>query len=251
MRRLAFLLIFSSLYSLSPAQDWFKRGENSFIRSGNRAYKDGDFARSETNYKKALEANGASEKGKFNLGNAYYSQDKYKEAAGEFEVAANFADDDAIKARSFHNLGNALLEEKQYKQSIEAYKQALRLNPKDMETKYNLAYAQQMLEQNPDQQQQQNQDQQQDENDQNQDNQNQQNQDQQQDNQDQQQQENQDQQQQNQDQQQQQEQQRKPNMSQQQIEQMLEALQYQEEKLQQKLQKSKARVKRVKVEKDW
>ena len=248
MKRLAFLLSLSFIFCASPAQDWFKRGENSFIRSGNKAYKDGDFARSETNFKKALEANGASEKGKYNLGNAYYSQDKYKEAAGEFEVAANFAEEAAVKAQSYHNLGNALLEQKQYKQSIDAYKKALRLNPQDMDTKYNLAYAQQMLEQNPDQQQQQNQDQEQQDNEQNQDQQ-QQNQDQQQQNQDQQQQQNQDQQQQNQDQQQQQ--QRQPNMSQQQIEQMLEALQYQEEKLQQKLQKSKARVKRVKVEKDW
>ena len=110
----------------------------------------------------------------WHLGNALYKQEKYPEAAEQYQQIAgqrerllteNPANAQRL-AEVFHNLGNIQMKNKDYAKSIEAYKQSLRMNPKDEETRYNLALAQKLLndqqQQNQDQQNQnQNQDQQQ------------------------------------------------------------------------------------------
>lgn len=250
-------------------------GEKASLRKGNRAYDAGDYASSTGHYEQALKYNTASQKGFFNLGDALYAQDEYQKAAKQFELAAKLSEDNALKAQAFHNQGNALLKEFETTQdqqrkgqalgeSIEAYKNALRMNPSDADTRYNLAYAQRLQQQNQNQNgdnnqnQDQNQDQQnQDQNQQNQDQQNQDQQNQQQ-NQDQQNQQNQDQQQQDNQQQQgqnqqNQQQQGKPTqMSKEDIERMLEQLLQQENKVQEKVQKRRIKVKPgKKPDKDW
>ena len=65
----------------------------------------------------------------------------------QFRKAAENTTDPEIRAEAYHNMGNALLEQKKYEESINAYKQALRNNPEDADTKYNLAYAQKMIQQ--------------------------------------------------------------------------------------------------------
>jgi Ca-activated chloride channel homolog len=75
------------------------------------------------------------------LGNAVYQQERYQEAQKLFEASAKMFESKTDKANAYHNLGNVFLSQKQYQKSIEAYKNALKLNPSDMETKYNLAYA--------------------------------------------------------------------------------------------------------------
>ncbi len=210
--------------------------EGTQIRKGNARYQAGDFVAAEESYKQALENKANSERGIFNLGDAYYRQGRYEEAAQQFGLASRMAQDKQQKAQAFHNMGNALMELKQYDKSIAAYKSALRLNPQDEETRYNLAYAQQMLKN----QQQQNQDQQKNQDKKEQNEEQQQEEQQQQD----------DQKQEDNEQSQQSEGQPK-NLSQEEIERMLEALQYEEEKLQQQLQQNKARGQRRQVEKDW
>lgn len=249
-----------SLFSLSVNAQLLG-GEDSYLRKGNRAFANGNYDVSAENYQKAVDANVKSNRGKFNLGDALYQQEKYTEAAQQFSTTAQLSDDPNVQFESWHNLGNALLaqaksmppapsqegepsKEQVLSSSIEAYKEALRLNPKDEDTRYNLAYAKQLQAQQQDQNQNsdQNNENQDQQNDQQQQNQDQQNQDQQ----------NQDQQQQQQDQQQgdpQQSEQR--NMSREEIERLLEALSYQEEKLQKELQKKKIKATKVKVEKDW
>jgi len=96
--------------------------------------------------------------GTYNLGNAIYEQGRYDEAVKHYSAAEAIAKDDKAKADALYNLGNAYLEQENLEESINAYKQSLKLNPKDRATKYNLAYAlQQMKMQQQQQQQQQNQ----------------------------------------------------------------------------------------------
>lgn len=209
----------------------FAQKEMIDVNSGNRKYKDKKYVDAEIDYRKALEKNPKSFSANFNLGNALFRQEKYEDAAKQYANALDFAGDDKIrKAHVYHNIGNSLLMNEKYQESIEAYKLALRNNPNDDETRYNLAFAKKKLQQQ--QQQQQNQDQQQ------------QNQDQQQQNQ------NQDQQKQDKDQQQQQQPQLKENgMSKEEAEQILQALQQDEKDTQER---KKVRIgERRRVSKDW
>ena len=239
------------LISASLSAQIFSDPEKTGLRAGNREYKEGNFENSAELYKKVKNVNSGNAKAIFNLGDAYYQQQHYDSAAALFEVAANLAESPAERAEAFHNQGNALLKNQDFQNSVNAYKKALREMPGDMETKYNLAYALQKLkEQQQNQNQDQNQDNKEDKENQDEDNKDQKNQDEK-ENQDQKNQDQQNQDQQQQDQQQQQQQQQQRQMSPEEIEQMLEALRFQEEKLQQELQKKKVKGVKVKVEKDW
>ncbi|MCB0852438.1 MAG: tetratricopeptide repeat protein, partial [Bacteroidetes bacterium] len=125
----------------------FADKDKALVRKGNKDYLNGSFVESEVNYKKALEENSRNAKAAFNLGDALYNQQRYEDAAAQFELASKLADDKSDKAEALHNLGNSLLKKQDFAKSIEAYKNALRLNPQDMDTKYNLAYAMQMMKQ--------------------------------------------------------------------------------------------------------
>ncbi|HQB37610.1 MAG TPA: tetratricopeptide repeat protein, partial [Bacteroidales bacterium] len=92
-------------------------------------------------------------------GDALYKQEKYEDAGKQFIENINLNEDRNKKSAGFYNLGNSFLKSNKLKESIDAYKNSLRLNPQNLEAKYNLAYAQDLLQQQ--QQQQQNQDQQQ------------------------------------------------------------------------------------------
>lgn len=270
MKRIIFLLICGMMLGGSYTFAQLIDAERSQLRKGNRAFESGDYSSSEKAYRGVVGKNEYNPKGHYNLGNALYvmAPDSMETAASHFEKAANYSEDDQARARAYHNLGNAYLNHGKYQESVDAYKKALRLNSKDEDTRYNLAYAleklrqQQQQEQNQDQNQDQDQDKDQDQDQENQDQQNQDQQDQEQ-NQDQQDQDQQDQEQENQQNQQQQEDQQQQNqkdskqqqqvqqMSQEEIEQMLEALRYQEEKLQEKIQKKKVKGVKIKTEKDW
>lgn len=225
--------------------------ESGDVRRGNKSYENEKYVDAEVDYRKGLEQNNKSFSATFNLGNALYRQQKYPEAIEQFQAAAHLAGDDKQRvASAYHNIGNALLQSGEYAKSIEAYKQALRRNPTDDETRYNLVYAQQMLQQQQQQQQNQQDQQQQEQQQQEQ----QQQEEQQQQNQDQQQnqQEQQDNQQDNDQQQNQNQQQNQQQMSQEQAEQILKALEQDERDTQEKVKEAQMRnAKRYKVEKDW
>ena len=108
----------------------------------------GSFAEAEVNYRKAL-ALGERDNGAFNLGNEYHLRGQNKEALFRFKQAARDATTYEQKHRAFHNLGNAFMEEKKYQEAVAAYKDALRNSPKDDESRYNLAVAQDLLDKNP------------------------------------------------------------------------------------------------------
>jgi Ca-activated chloride channel homolog len=134
--------------------DSIAQSERKLVREGNQMYKNKKYSDAEVNYKKSLDANRDSKPAQFNLGDAYYKQGKYEDAMRQFEaLSADKKLDKGKQAQAFHNLGNSYLQSKKYEESINAYKNALKLNPKDNDTRYNLAYAQSMLQQQQQQQQ--------------------------------------------------------------------------------------------------
>lgn len=121
--------------------------EKKFIFEGNKQYAAGNYSEAEKSYARALIKNKDSYKATFNLGNAYYQQGKYEEAAQQFQLLTHRATSKDSLAKAYHNLGNALMQLKKYQEGANAYKNALKNNPNDEDTRYNLAYAQQMLKQ--------------------------------------------------------------------------------------------------------
>ena len=151
---LLFLLVASCAFA--------QKTERDYLRSGNKLYNDSLFIKAEVDYRKALEINPKSTDAMFNLGNSLLMQQKAKEAMEQFESASKVEKDRDKLAQIYHNMGVILQSSKQYPQCIEAYKESLRNNPKDDETRYNLALAQKLLkdqQQNQDQNQDKNQDQ--------------------------------------------------------------------------------------------
>ena len=172
---------------LVSALAYGQKTERDYLRSGNKLYKDSTFVKAEVDYRKALELEPKSTDAIYNLGNSLLMQQKAKEAMEQYEAASHIEKDKMKLAQIYHNMGVILQSSKQLPQCIEAYKEALRNNPKDDETRYNLALAQKQLkdqqqQQNQDQQQEQKQEQKQDEKEQNKDQQDQQQKDQQQNN---------------------------------------------------------------------
>lgn len=114
--------------------------ENAIAKAQEYA-QDGNFNLAEAAYKKAKAVNPKSTDASYNLGNLYYERTKKYNASNNYIAAAEAATTKEEKHRIFHNQGNILLENKEYKKAVEAYKNALRNDPTDEETRYNLALA--------------------------------------------------------------------------------------------------------------
>ena len=132
--------------------------DKKFIRKGNREYEKNKYPESEISYRKAIDKNKQSPDAVFNIGDALYKQNKFEEAGKQFLENANQNDDKNKKSAGLYNLGNSLLKANKLEESIEAYKNSLKLRPDNVEAKYNLSYAQDLLKEQQQQQQQQQQD---------------------------------------------------------------------------------------------
>lgn len=259
MKRLIFLL---TIITLSVAA--FGQNERKHVRSGNKLFLDAvndttkidsvKFSNAETEYRKALNKKPNDVQWDFNLADAIYKQQRFEEAAGKFEELGEKMVTPEEKARAYHNMGNSQLMNQKIDESIETYKKALRQNPSDLDTKYNLAYAQLLKkkqeeqQQNQDKNQDKDKDQDKDQDKQDQDKQDQ-NKDQQDQNKDQQNKDNQNQQ--NKEEQKQQQQQQNK-ISKENAEQLLQVLQNDEKKIQDKVKKAQAAAaKRSRTEKEW
>lgn len=218
----------------------FAQADRKFIRQGNREYEKEKYSESEISFRRAIDKNKSSSDAVFNSGDALYRQKKFEDAGKQFIESHRMNEDKDKKSASMYNLGNSLLMADKLKESIEAYKNSLKLSPDNMEAKYNLAYAQDLLKKQEQQQQQQQQ---------NKDNQDQ--------NKDQQKQEdkNNDQDQKQQDQQKQdenkQQQQQQQEMSKEDAERLLNAIANDEKNVQEKVKLAKAAKARVKTVKNW
>ena len=109
-----------------------------YIRQGNKLFRSGDYANAEVSYRKALEKNDRNPQAHYNLGNSLLAQNKDSAAVTEFEKASKIETDPLLKSQSFHNMGVICQKHEMFGEAIEAYKQSLRLNPHDDETRYNL-----------------------------------------------------------------------------------------------------------------
>lgn len=122
-----------------------KRSQKFLIEAGDEL-KNENFPLAEADYRKAISLDPKDETGKYNLGTAYYNKEMNEVAMKRFRQAAEVATEKNEKQKAFHNLGNTYMNEKSYKEAVEAYKNALRNDPTDDETRYNLALAKKMLE---------------------------------------------------------------------------------------------------------
>lgn len=150
MKRTIYLMVMliAALALAIPAQAQ-KWPERSRVRRGNRAYERLDYGRAEERYQQALELCDTCFEAKFNLGDALYKQQRYDEAEKIFTaLAADSTRSDLDRAHSFYNLGNSLFQQKKYQEALSAFKRSLRLNPADLETKYNYAYTKKYIEDN-------------------------------------------------------------------------------------------------------
>jgi len=200
MKRSLFIILFAFIAIGLSAQN--SKGARKAVRSGNKSYKDQLYGTAEADYRKALEEDASSKEASFNLANTYYKQQRWDDALKEYQHYLTLEGENPEKMSSaWSNIGNTYLKKKanekaaagggaammgaaagqqqqqpqagrqedNLKQSMEAYKNALRLNPADDDTRYNLAVVQKMLKDKEDQdkdqnQQQQKQDQKQDQN---------------------------------------------------------------------------------------
>lgn len=136
-------------------------------RKGNKEYKAKKYDQSEVNYRRAIHDDSNAYRAQYNLGNALYKQKKYDEANSHYSKALETPDlSNKNKAKILHNRGNSSLKAglakenraegmQQFQQAVNDYQEALKLTPKDENTRYNLSYAKKMLQQAQQQQQQQ------------------------------------------------------------------------------------------------
>lgn len=155
------LLLLGCLPLLSSAQE-----ERKIVREGNRHYANGEFDKAIDAYNEGLQLNDESYAAAFNLADALYKNGQFEEASSQFNQLAQSQEDQEKLGDLFHNIGNTFMEQQKYSEAAESYKQALRNDPGDEDTRYNLSYAMQKIlqQQQQEQQQQQNQDKNQDKN---------------------------------------------------------------------------------------
>ena len=242
--KIIILLVLLGCSAFSFSQD--QKGMRNNLREGNKEYRQEKYTEAEIAYRKSLEANVKSPEAAYNLGNSLLMQQKYQEAIEQYQAAVGYENDKIKKSWSWHNTGNIFLGQavekrenpdqtynENLQKSIEAYKHALRNNPKDEETRYNLALAQKLLKDNEGndgggENDQQDQDQEKKEDEQKQD------------------------QQQDQQKQDQQQQQQQPQMSQENAQQILDAMMQNERNTQEKVKEQQVRAQqRKRTEKEW
>ena len=138
---ISFLIILSLSLNAQTSEEKQKKASRTLIRKGNSNYQNNNFEKAELNYRKALVVHPKSRTANFNLANTLYSQQKFQESIDYYEKCVDKSDDKLSRARTYHNLGNAFFKANQVTEAIRAYENALKLNPSDMDTKYNLALA--------------------------------------------------------------------------------------------------------------
>lgn len=132
-RKLSVLLLFVGMSSMAFAQ-----ADRQYVRQGNRLFRSGKYADAEVAYRKSVERNPRNAQAVFNLGNALLAQKKDSAAIQQFEQAAKLETNPQRKAMSYHNIGVVCQSHRMFGEAIEAYKEALRLQPRDNQTRYNL-----------------------------------------------------------------------------------------------------------------
>ncbi len=155
------LSIIITLFTLTlSAQELPERG---LVRRGNRAYNKGEYKSAIESYDRALQAAPTSFEARYNYANALHKDEQYAKAEELYaSINVDSLATDADRADLYYNLGNSQFMQQKYKEALESYKSSIRINYEDQEAKYNYAYTKKLLEdqeQNQDQNQDQNEDQ--------------------------------------------------------------------------------------------
>ena len=139
------LVLFVLLSICGSAQEEEKEAQhslsNNYVFEGNSLVNE-NFIEAEKKYRLAVSAKQNNAVGSYNLGNAYYKSELYDEAMLRHLEAVNNSASKLEKHKAYHNIGNTLMQKKRCKEAVSAYKNALRNNPSDDESRYNLALAQ-------------------------------------------------------------------------------------------------------------
>lgn len=169
MRKLLCIVFWFPLMVAAQDEMRIQQAEN-YIFEGNEAFDALNGVEAEKNYRRAAATGMKTDIARFNMGATLQQDNFVDEALRAYADVTKTTKERPNKHRTFHNIGNALMQIKDYKGAVEAYKNALRNNPNDDETRYNYALAKKMLEdEKQDQDQNDNQDNQDQRNDQNQD----------------------------------------------------------------------------------
>ena len=126
------------IVALLVASASFAQNDRRYITQGNKLFRSGQFDKAEVAYRKAIEKNPRNPQAHYNLGNSLMAQKKDSAAVQSFQKSTELETSKIRKAMAFHNMGVVCQQHKMYGEAIEAYKNSLRLNPKDDATRYNL-----------------------------------------------------------------------------------------------------------------
>ena len=145
---LAAAMLLFGVFGLSAQEKPKKlaKESNNYIAEAQDALSENDFASAEASYRKAIAKDPSNTVAKYNMGNLYYNKEKSLNAEERLKQAAEIAATKSEKHRIYHNLGNSYMQQKNYQGAVDAFKNALRNDPTDEETRYNLALAKKKLE---------------------------------------------------------------------------------------------------------
>ena len=145
MSRFIYITIVLHMFSFSQEKSAIKKADN-FIYEGNTEFDNSNNIKAEKNYRRALSTGVKKNTANYNIANVLQEQDYLDEAIINYFDVISASKSKTNKHKSYHNIGNAFMENKNYKAAVEAYKNALRNNPADDESRYNYALAKKMLE---------------------------------------------------------------------------------------------------------
>lgn len=123
--------------------------KDKYLPKGNEEFASKNYVDAEANYRISQAKFAKKSKSSYNLGTSIYKQNQPEEAKYQFAKAIQDAKTKSEKHSAFHNFGNTLMKEKNYEGAVQAYKDALRNNPSDEQTRYNYALAKKMLKDHP------------------------------------------------------------------------------------------------------
>ena len=146
MRGLKYIFILIAIFASSAA---FAQADRQYIRNRNKLFHQQNYAKAEVEYRKAISKNPNNSQAIYNLGNALLMQQKDSAATSLFQKSGKIEKSKIRKAMSYHNIGVICQKHQMYGEAINAYKEALRNNPNDNETRYNLALCKKLLKNQP------------------------------------------------------------------------------------------------------
>ncbi len=143
--------IFLCMMMVIGGLNMMAQSDRNLIRSGNRLFREQNYAKAEVEYRKAISKNPNNAQAVYNLGNALMAQQKDSAAIEQFTKAGKMETSPVRRAKSYHNIGTICQKTRLYSEAIGAYQEALRDNPNDNETRYNLALCKRLLKNQPQQ----------------------------------------------------------------------------------------------------